>query len=102
MGISVFRMDQKQRERLPSIFTQIGLPEPSVIQQEGVVRYSFKLGFLRRLTIQVFEVVRTSGVTYDLWIPLTRSGTELFEALEQRGYSRVPRGKVEKTAADQP
>lgn len=99
MGIYVVRMDQKQFERLPSVFADIGLPEPTLTRKEEIVRYTFKLGFLRRLRVDLFETERPGGVTYDLWIPLTRSGGELFEALRERGYSRVPGDKDETTRA---
>jgi len=90
MGVYIFRMDEKQRERLPMVFTEVGLPTPSLKHEAGVVRYCFKLGLLRRLKVDVFEIERPSGKTYDLWIPLTRAGEELFLALQARGYSRVP------------
>jgi hypothetical protein len=97
MGILIVRMDQKQRDRLPSLFADIGFPEPTLTQREGVVRFSFRFGFLRRLSVDVFEVERPSGMTYDLWIPMTRAGGDLFEALRVHGYSRVPPNKNETT-----
>jgi hypothetical protein len=99
MGVLIVRMDQKQRDRLPSIFADIGFPEPTLTHRKGVVRYSFRLGFLRRLRVDVFEVERPSGMTYDLWIPPTKSGGELLEALRKRGYSRVTRDKNETAQA---
>jgi hypothetical protein len=96
MGVYVVRMDQQQRDRLPSIFADLGYPEPFQEHREGAVRYSFRFGLLSRLSVDVFEVERPSGVTYDLWIPPTRLGGELFEALRDRGYSRV-RGEKDDT-----
>jgi hypothetical protein len=99
MGVLIVRMNQQQRDRLPSIFAEIGFPEPTLTHREGVVRYSFRFGFLQRLSVDVFDVERPSGITYDLWIPPTRRGGELFEALRERGYSRVPGDKNEITPA---
>jgi len=93
-------MNQQQRDRLPSVFADIGYPDPTLTHTEGVVRYSFRFGFLRRLSVEVFEVERPNGMTYDLWIPLTRSGVELFEVPRERGYSRVPGDKNETTKAN--
>ncbi len=99
MGVLIVRMNQQQRDRLPSIFTDIGFPEPTLTHREGVIRYSFRFGFLRRLSVDVFDVERPGGMTYHLWIPPTRRGGELFEALQERGYSRVPGDKNETTPA---
>jgi hypothetical protein len=43
-------MNQQQRDGLPSIFADIGFPEPTLTHKEEVVRYSFRFGFLRRLS----------------------------------------------------
>jgi len=88
MGVYRITMDQDRRDKLVAMFADIGLPEPTLTRKDMSVRYSFRFGLLRRLSVEVFEMQRSSGVvTYDLWIPLTRAGGELYEALQKRGYS---------------
>jgi hypothetical protein len=86
MGIYVIKMDREQCDRLPAVFSELGLPKPSVLHKEGVVRYTFKLGVVRRLKLDLIEPEQRHG-SYDLWIPLTRAGGNLFEGLKKRGYS---------------
>jgi hypothetical protein len=85
-GIYVIKMEKEQFEQLPSTFTALGYPQPAVALKGEIVTYTFKLGFLKRLSVDVIKDDLPGG-SYDLWIPPTRSGATLYAGLKKRGYA---------------
>src|SRR5260370_35023405 len=89
MGIYALDMTCEQFERLPAVLREIGLPEPRVTRHEGGSVYTFKLGVLRKLRVDVLNP-EGSCKTYALWIPPTGAGTKLFQELKRRGHCCNP------------
>ena len=81
-------MDREQFDRLSAAFAELGLPEPAMTDKGEVVTYTFNLGLVRRLKVDIIKPDLPDR-SYDLWIPLTWAGGELYEGLKKRGYSDV-------------
>ncbi len=88
MGVYVIKMDREQFERLPAVFAELRLPDPAITDKGEIVTYTFNLSLLRRLSVDVIKP-DVPDRSYDLWIPLTQAGGDLYEGLKQRGYADV-------------
>jgi hypothetical protein len=89
MGVYSLRMTREKFERLPAVLREIGLPDPQITRDEGGFVFNFKLGVLKKLRVDVL-VPEGGCKTYELWIPPTKSGEELFGELQRRGHYRNP------------